>query len=314
MPPEHRNSLIEICARETGLTQSEVVSIAATGPKRYFVYTIDKRSGGKRTICHPSRELKALQYVFLDKILANLPVHDAATAYKTGASIKENARRHEGSRVILKLDFENFFPSITVGDWTPFAEAVLGWNADEIKFSAYVMFWGAGGYEPTALSIGAPTSPLISNAMMFGFDSAMSEYAAAHGQVYTRYADDIVISATDFLDKPGAMAAVQQSINGAAIAGLKLNSHKTRLASKATMRQITGLKITNEGRVSLGRERKRLIRSMVHRALSGRVAGGANATLSGLLSFAKDVEPTFYGSLLVKFGEEKMTALLKGKV
>ena len=63
MAPES-GDLISHCASVTGLTRSEVISIARTGPKRYKIYQIDKRSGGKRTICHPSRELKALQYFF----------------------------------------------------------------------------------------------------------------------------------------------------------------------------------------------------------------------------------------------------------
>jgi RNA-directed DNA polymerase len=103
------NSLITRCANSTGLTRSEVISIAQTGPKRYKVYEIDKRSGGRRTICHPSRELKALQYFFLRGILNDLPVHDCATAYKPGASIRENATRHQSSRVILKTELHGFF-------------------------------------------------------------------------------------------------------------------------------------------------------------------------------------------------------------
>jgi RNA-directed DNA polymerase len=145
MPPEAKHSLIRICALATGLTLNEVVSIAGIGPKRYKVYQIPKRSGGQRTICHPSRELKALQYVFLREILADLPVHEAATAYRRGSSIKENASRHLSSRIILKLDFENFFPSIKVADWAAYARAMLPhWTEQDIAFSTYVMFWGAG--------------------------------------------------------------------------------------------------------------------------------------------------------------------------
>lgn len=122
MGPETKHQLIRTCALATGMTLAEVVRIASIGPKRYKVYQIAKRSGGMRTICHPSRELKSLQYVFLREILCILPVHEAATAYKHGSSIKANAAAHISSRVILKFDFENFFPSITVEDWAEFTK------------------------------------------------------------------------------------------------------------------------------------------------------------------------------------------------
>lgn len=113
MAPEERLSLIKRCALATGMTTSEVMSIAIKGPRRYKVYFIPKKSGGTRMICHPSRELKALQYVFLGDILKNLPIHSAATAYRKGFSIADNARLHARSRVLLKLDFSDFFhPSL----------------------------------------------------------------------------------------------------------------------------------------------------------------------------------------------------------
>ena len=99
-----------------------------------------------------------------------------------------------------------------------------------------------------------------------------------------------------------------------AVKNLKLNDKKTRLASKSTMRQVTGLVLTNDGKISIGRERKRLIRAMVHHAVTGRLIGEDQATLSGLLSFAKSVEPRFIEALNKRYSEEKVTALLRGKL
>lgn len=310
MQPEAQKSLELTCALVTGLTQNEVRSIALTGPKRYKVYQIPKRSGGMRTICHPSRELKALQYVFLRKILRNIPVHDTATAYKIGSSIKDNVTAHLTSRVILKLDFENFFPSITTLDWAAYVHNTMpNWTEGDIRFSQLVMFWGAGGYQPQCLSIGAPTSPLISNALMFEFDNIMSSYANINGLIYTRYADDITLSTMGHLDKDAVILQVNATLHNMNYPSLKLNNAKTRLASNATSRRVTGLIISNNGTVSLGRDRKRLISAMVHHAICGKSTPENIASLAGLLSFATDVEPRFVDFLRKKYGFETLEAL-----
>jgi retron-type reverse transcriptase len=305
MAPDEKFALIRQCARATGLTLNEVVRIAGIGPMRYKVYQIPKRSGGQRTICHPSRELKALQYVFLREILTSLPVHEAATGYQAGSSIKANAAAHKESRVILKLDFESFFPSIKASDWEAYVRSMLPtWSDEDISFSQYVMFWGAGTYTPMCLSIGAPTSPFISNAIMYQFDGVISNYAADNGLVYTRYADDITVSSDGFMDVDAVVAEIKAVLATIPYPKLKLNAAKTKIASKSTSRRITGLVISNDCKVSLGRDRKRLIRAMVHHALTGQASPEGMAHLAGLLSFASDVEPSFIATLIKKFGAD----------
>lgn len=302
--------LIKVCALATGLTVSEVIKIAAIGPKRYKVFQIPKRSGGKRTICHPSRELKALQYVFLNKILRDLPINKVATAYKVGSSIKENAWPHAKSRVILKIDFENFFPSIKVQDWVSYAhEKFPKWSDVDIKFSSYVMFWGAGGYVPICLSIGAPTSPFLSNILMYEFDKILDKFSIRNNLVYTRYADDITISSNGFLDRELVISEIEKALSSIKYPKININRKKTCLVSKSTSRIVTGLIISNDGIVSLGRDKKRLIRSMVHHAINGLSSPTENNRLAGLLSFANDVEPVFLEKLAEHFGKEKVREL-----
>jgi RNA-directed DNA polymerase len=314
VPPENVNpSLVELCAAATGLARSEVLSIARTGPKRYKIYQLNKRSGGTRTICHPSRELKALQYVFLNEILPNLPVHRCATAYKRHSSIRYNAEIHKESRVILKLDFLTFFNSIKTEDWIRYARSVFpNWSQEDLGFSAYVLFWGEGGYLPRCLAIGAPTSPLLSNALMYQFDGIIDEYAERNAMRYSRYADDLTFSSRAFLDKAAVIALVIQALRQIEHPRLTLNEQKTRLASKATMRQVTGLILTNEGHVSLGRPRKRLLISMVHHALTGQLDEISLIKLRGLLAFAHDAEPTFLAALARKYGSDRVDAV-RGK-
>ncbi len=112
MTRQPRN-LIRECADDLALTVGELMSIAKTAPKRYYVWELEKRSGnGKRTVCHPARELRAVQYYFLNEVLAKLPVHPSATLMFTAVRSKKNATAHLRSRVIMKLDFADFFTGL----------------------------------------------------------------------------------------------------------------------------------------------------------------------------------------------------------
>ena len=46
------------------------------------------------------------------------------------------------------------------------------------------------------LTIGAPTSPAVSNALCFDLDAALHGLSFGHGVMYTRYADDLFFSST----------------------------------------------------------------------------------------------------------------------
>lgn len=295
--------LIVDCARQCRLTTAELRSIAATAPKRYYVWEIPKRSGGQRIVCHPARELKVIQEFFLKRVLHVLPVHASATAYVKGSSIKRNAEAHAASRVILKLDFKDFFNRIKVKNWRDYAaDQFPSWSKEELDFSSRILFWGAGTYAPKCLAIGAPTSPLLSNAIMFEVDDNLTKYAARSGLVYTRYADDIVFSSKGYLDKDQALREVKRVLSAANYSRMLLNPKKTNLVSRRFARQVTGLTLTPDRQISLGRERKRLISAMVHRLSKGQLNPSEMNRLRGLLAFAQDVEASFVFLLRRKYG------------
>lgn len=306
-------NLVRDCADDLALTVSELLSISRTAPKRYFVWQVDKRSGaGKRTICHPARELKAVQYYFLHKILVDLPVHPAATAYVSGSSIKKNATIHAESRVIMKLDFSDFFTSLKVSNWKQYARKKFrGWSDDEIEFSCRILFWGIGTVRPICLAIGAPTSPLLSNALMYEVDVELAKYADSNGLKYSRYADDITFSSQGWLDYELTLESVKRALLKAKNSSIRINEEKTVLVSKKFARRVTGLNITPDNSVSLGRDRKRLISAMVHRASNGMLSAEDFPKLVGLLSFALDVEPSFVGRLEKKYSTEIIYSIMR---
>src|SRR5690349_9067277 len=147
---------------ETGLVQHDLDRIIKTAPRRYKVFEIPKRNGGMREIAQPARELKLLQRVLVEKLLAQLPIHDAARAYRVGMSIRDNAAPHCGGGPILKMDFRDFFPSIRSTDWEAYCAEHNLLTPEDRKIASAIFFRRRKGERVLRLSIGAPSSPSLS--------------------------------------------------------------------------------------------------------------------------------------------------------
>ena len=94
---------------------------------------------------------------------------------------------------------------------------------------------------------------------------------------------------------------------------LRIHPDKTVFSSKSSRRQVTGLTLTTDGRLSIGRERKALIRDQLDRYCRGRLPAADGRKLGGLIAFAQDVEPDFVQRLIRKHGAELMDRVRAGR-
>jgi RNA-directed DNA polymerase len=81
--------------------------------RHYRYRLLAKRNGRLRLIECPKPQLKALQRVVLQEIVERIPPHPAVHGFRKRRSIKTNAEQHLGKRVVIRLDLEDFFPTIT---------------------------------------------------------------------------------------------------------------------------------------------------------------------------------------------------------
>ena len=297
-------SIAEEIAEHFGLSPWDVARVIVTAPKRYKTFPIPKRSGGVRIIAQPSRELKAFQRFIISSKLAHLPVHPSAMAYVRGRNILENAEAHRHGRAILKLDFTNFFPSILVRDWTKYVRTheVAAPLLVDLPTYSKLLFWGNGSSVPRCLSIGAPSSPLLSNILMHDFDCKFTELAREKGVAYSRYADDITISGLTIEAVSQFEIEARKLVRQTKSPALRFNDEKRGLYLRGQRRMITGLILTPNGQVSIGRERKRLISAMLHHVSNNTATLEEKARLKGLLGFSISAEPAFIGRMRQKYG------------
>lgn len=298
--------LIERLSFESGLPINRLAFFAQTASNRYYVFSIPKRTGGERQIAHPARPLKAVQRWISSKYLSQLPVHKSATAYRRGSSIRKNAETHASSKFTLRVDFRDFFPNFTILHVYQFLkdqQEALGIDDRDLRFVSQIVCRHGG------LTIGSPTSPVLTNAIMFSFDEAVFKYCKSNGLKYTRYADDIFISSSEPNKLGEAYQIVRRVADNFKFANLKINGRKTAFLSRRYKRLVTGLVITPQGKISIGRDRKRKIKALIHQLLKGELSGEKVSYLKGLLSFVSDVEPDFVQALRKKYGNEYVEML-----
>jgi RNA-directed DNA polymerase len=302
--------IVELLAKNLDKSTEDVRAFLVDAAMKYKVYTIPKRTHGRRVIAQPSQELKRYQRVFLD--YCPLPVHSCAMAYRKGLSIKDNAEAHRRQRYLLKMDLENFFnsikPPLLWSVWNSHQAHLPELSSSEKCILEQMLFWcpsrKPGG--KLILSVGAPSSPMISNFCLHNFDSALATCCVERGITYTRYADDMTFSTNRervLFEIPELIRGMLRNEFGNKIT---LNHAKTAFSSKAHNRHVTGITISNNDALSLGRLRKRYIKHLIHQFVTGSLTNYDIAHLKGLLSYASHIEPTFLRTLEQKYGRDTL--------
>lgn len=298
------SKLVAFLASSTGLSPADIRGVINQAPVSYKRYTIAKRTGGRREISQPAREVKALQRLLVKRLSA-LPIHEAATAYRQNASIRVNAIRHAGAGPVLKFDFQDFFLSLRDRDWEAYCRKYSVFASEEdISLSTRLLFTRTRGSTILRLAIGAPSSPWLSNVLMYEFDTAISQAVAKEHVTYTRYADDMTFSAprTGFLNHvEEKLAKLIRSLDSPR---LKLNHEKTVTATRKYRRVVTGLVLSDDGRVTIGRDRKRSVRAALHHAALGKLDPEELARLAGLIAYIKSVDPEFFDYICKLYGPD----------
>lgn len=216
------------------------------------------KSGRFRLIESPKVLLKFAQRQVLRKILHAIPPHEAACGFRAGCSVLDFVKPHAGREVVVRLDLEDFFPSIdaarvlgiflTAGYPETVARALTRLSTHAAPPAVLVekaITWQERRRLATPhLPQGAPTSPALANLSAFRFDCRLAGLARAAGADYTRYADDLLFSGgPDF-----ARQARRFEVAVGAILieeGFRPNHRKSRVLRKSVRQHAAGL-VLNE--------------------------------------------------------------------
>jgi retron-type reverse transcriptase len=272
----------------------------------YVSFTVPKKSGGTRTLSAPHRTLAAAQRWILANIVSKLAADSAAHGFLPGRSILTNAIPHVGRAVLVNLDLENFFPSITfprvrsvfqrAGN-SPAVATILALLCTEcprkpVEYDGKIYHVAIG---PRGLPQGACTSPGLSNLVAMRLDHRLQGLARRLGLTYTRYADDLTFSGgPDLNGRVGYLLARVRHL--AAAEGFTVHPRKTRVLRRNAAQRVTGLVVNDRPGVS--RKEVRRLRAILHRARTEGLdaqnrTGRPNfrAWLEGMIAYVGMVRP-----------------------
>ncbi|XZE52363.1 reverse transcriptase family protein [Planctomycetaceae bacterium SH139] len=256
-------------------------------------------NGRKRIIHQPRPVLKRVQRIIHQHILPAIPVHDAAHAYRAGRSVHSCARQHVNKFVVLRMDLQDFFGSITrrrvsaifrkagydrktalsLGRLCTLPASPTATNIPAQETYAQRMLAQEKVVETTFVSttldrecvaeivpsdclpLGAPSSPALANAVAFQLDRRLAGLAGCVGADYTRYSDDLYFSGDASL-----AAKIDRFATSVAVIvmeeGFKVNFRKTRKMFHGHRQQVLGLTV-NQG-VNSDRQNYEQLKAILH--------------------------------------------------
>lgn len=298
---------------QSPLSKRELIVLAETAPARYKEHFIEKRNGrGKRLISQPTAELKFFQRLLVNFELSDLKVHSAATAYVTNRSIKQHALPHANSKYLLKLDFQNFFPSLSSRAIKELLSGTGRYSSEETHLACQLLCKRVTSAEDLRLSIGAPSSPFLSNALMYEFDELLADYCLENSLIYTRYADDIALSTSAPQRLDHAHEFVLKLLSRLPSLDLRINDSKTVNVSRKRRRTLTGLTLSNSGNASVGREKKRMLRAALNQLAKAGRTEMSQSKLKGMLAFVYSLDPEWVLRLCKRHGFSSINDISTG--
>ena len=237
-------------AKLLGRRNEYLASVVNSPDSHYRTFMIQKRSGGLRQIDAPYPALLECQQWLTNQILSKLPVHNAAHGFRKNRSILTNASVHLGCRQLLKMDLQDFFPSIPQRRVTGIFRH-LGYPQNVSFFLSSLCCFDK------KLPQGGATSPAISNLVARRLDARLSGLARAWKLKYTRYADDLAFS---------GKFVPANFVNGAkeviAAEGFWARDNKTHLI-RNSKKIVTGIVVDGDS-LRLSRDYKRAVRQDTH--------------------------------------------------
>lgn len=250
---------------------------------KYTVLEISKKNNTKRKIYIPRFALKMLQRWVLENILYKIKCSEFTYSFikEKGSPLKRNAAVHVKKTFILKMDFENFFPSIKR------KRIIYLFNA--IGYNIPVSNWLANicTYE-NVLPQGSVTAPYLSNLICLNLDNRIAKYCYRRDLTYSRYADDLTFSGDNKIVLKSIYGMIEKIAESEAFV---INKDKTRFIGKKSKHDVTGVLI-HDNQLKAPKEYKRLVRSMIHRAIvSGDYSN--NEIIKGYIAYINSIEDDY---------------------
>ena len=279
----------------------------------YSTFRIPKQTGGFRRIDAPCEELQA-ELSKLAQFIRDCGVlyHTSAFAYVKGRSIMDCVQKHQKNESMwfLKTDFSGFFPNTTL-DFTmkmlsmifPLSEICKREDGyQEFRKAISLAFLNGG------LPQGTVISPLLSNIQMIPIDHALFNELASRKIVYTRYADDIHISAQEKFPYKNIVKLIEDTLKEFG-APYEIKKEKTHFGNRNGKNWNLGLMLNKDNDITVGYKKKLYFKA----ALTSFILDTKNKKfwdigdvmhLRGQLSYYSMVEKEYFDGIIRQYNRK----------
>ena len=274
----------------------------------YSTFKIPKQTGGFRRIDAPCEELQTQlsRLVSFIKNDCGVLYHTSAFAYITGRSIVDCVTKHQKNESMwfLKTDFSGFFPNTTL-EFTmnmlsmvfPLSEICNNEEGyEELKKAISLGFLNGGLPQGTVLS------PMLTNCFMIPIDHKLFNDLAERKIVYTRYADDIHISAQEKFPYKEIVKLIESTLKEFG-APYVIKKEKTHFGNRNGKNYNLGLMLNKDNNITAGYKKKLYFKA----ALSSFILDTKNKKywelgdvmhLRGLLSYYTMIEKDYFDNIV----------------
>lgn len=206
-----------------------------------------RRKGQFRVVYRCSSQmLQRIHKTIGSALAAQAAFPECVQGFVRKRSIRSNASRHLGKRIVLHADIEHFFEEITHADVVLAFESLGCARPIAETFASLCTLRGF-------LPQGAHCSPVIANLVCRRLDDDLLELAARWGATYTRYVDDIIFSGDTVPSETDVRTAFARY-------GFNLRDGHCRVMRRGRAQFVTGLSVTAESGPRVARTMKRRLR------------------------------------------------------
>jgi hypothetical protein len=280
MHPQTTNDVIDA----VGLPRDRVMRYARLADDSYRRF-IDRRGRKPRTIHAPHPGLKAIQDSLKEHVLSKIVLHECSFS-RAGRSVVEHAFAHASQAHMLQIDLRLAFPSVRPGQ----VRAALQRAGFGVAASGLVTRLATcRGVLPQ----GAPTSSILLEAVLVPLDEEFYRLAQARGATYSRYVDDLVLSAPVSLRS--ILLRAKQIIGDA---GFEVNRGKLRVLGPGIAHIVAGVDVTSKPAPSAD-WLKRLVKVLDGAAVGG--SAGDWKRISSSIAWVRQIDPELADALTQRF-------------
>lgn len=296
--PYKRISSLEALGKVLNCSPKEILKLCKNAECLYSVFYEQKKSNGYRKLVRVNHQLQAVQKKIHLNILKKVIYPTYLIGSISGRDAKTNAQAHCHSKILFKEDIANFFPNITVHHvfdiWKNFFKFE---HNVALCLTRLTTFRGA-------LPQGTSTSPLLANLVLYKRESSFNQWCCNNGLTYTRFVDDISISARGRID-PKMKTMVLNKLCGMLISmGFQIKRSKHAIETSRAHMTVMNIGI-NRTQATVSHQYRKKLRAEICQLQKTQYSEKSLLSTQGKVNHVKRYHPNYAQKLQLSLNEVK---------